>query len=144
LFSCARDQQLVTISVIPETEIFGASNIPLSADAGLSVQLRAGRYIHPPVTEDITNQVTWVQRCSDGRRKLNGGDYGNRLRLRKYEYFGHRPDEQHCWQSSSAIVTGSMMANVVCFTGTTSPFERYPGRKYLISKRHGHQHSVRD
>jgi hypothetical protein len=58
--SCGHDQQLVSISIAPSTETFGASNIPVSADAGLNVQLRAlGTYIHPPVTKDITNQATW-------------------------------------------------------------------------------------
>src|SRR5215469_17572 len=58
--SCAHDQQLVSISVEPNTETFGASNIPVSADAGLNVQLKAfGHYIHPPVTKDVTNEVVW-------------------------------------------------------------------------------------
>ena len=59
--SCAHDQQLVSISIVPDTQTFGASNIPVPADAGLSVRLRAlGKYIHPPVTKDITGQVTWT------------------------------------------------------------------------------------
>src|SRR5579864_5777860 len=59
--SCAHDQQLVGITIQPDTETFGASNIPVPADAGLSVQLRAlGHYIHPPVTKDITTQVVWT------------------------------------------------------------------------------------
>jgi hypothetical protein len=46
--SCGHDQQLVSITVQPQSETFGAANIPVSADAGLSVQLRAlGTYIHP-------------------------------------------------------------------------------------------------
>ncbi len=39
--SCGHEQQLVSITIVPDTETFGASNIPVSADAGLSVQLRA-------------------------------------------------------------------------------------------------------
>ena len=59
--SCGHDQQLTDINIQPATETFGASNIPVNADAGLSVQLRAlGDYIHPPVTKDITDQVTWA------------------------------------------------------------------------------------
>src|SRR5579864_1127445 len=58
--SCAHDQQLVGITIQPDTETFGASNIPVPDDAGSSVQLRAlGHYIHPPVTKDITNEVVW-------------------------------------------------------------------------------------
>ena len=60
LSSCARDQQLTSITVQPLIETFGATNIPVNLDAGLDVQLRAlGTYVHPPVTKDITNQVTW-------------------------------------------------------------------------------------
>src|SRR5579859_1559205 len=59
--SCAHDQQLVSIEIQPGTETFGASNIPVPADAGLNVQLKAfGHYIHPPVKKDITDQVVWV------------------------------------------------------------------------------------
>src|SRR6202162_867229 len=55
MLSCAHDQQLVGITIKPETENFGA------ADPALNVQLRAlGTYIHPPVTKDITSQVTWA------------------------------------------------------------------------------------
>src|SRR3989442_12003860 len=58
--SCAHDQQLVSITIQPDVATFGASNIPPIQDAGLSRQLRAlGNYIHPPVTKDITDQVTW-------------------------------------------------------------------------------------
>lgn len=53
--SCGHDQQLVGITIQPAAETFGAP------DPGLNVQLRAlGSYIHPPVTKDITNQVTWA------------------------------------------------------------------------------------
>jgi len=58
--SCAHDQQLVSVSVQPTDITFGDPNIPVSLDRGLAVQLRAlGHYIHPPVTKDITDQVTW-------------------------------------------------------------------------------------
>src|SRR5262249_12318457 len=53
--SCARDQQLVSITVQPDTETFGFPDPPLH------VHLRAlGHYIHPPVTKDITSQVAWL------------------------------------------------------------------------------------
>src|SRR5205807_8797633 len=59
LAGCARDQQLVSITVIPNTETFGPANIPVAADAGLSVRLRPlGNYIHPPVTKEITHAAT--------------------------------------------------------------------------------------
>ena len=53
--SCAHDQQLVSITILPSAQTFGSPD-PLS-----TVQLRAlGSYIHPPVTKDITDQVTWA------------------------------------------------------------------------------------
>lgn len=52
--SCGHQQQLVGITIQPAAETFGAP------DPTLNVQLRAlGSYIHPPVTKDITGQVTW-------------------------------------------------------------------------------------
>ena len=58
---CGHDQELVSIDVQPSTETFGSSTVMVSEDAGLQVQLKAlGTYIHPPVTKDITNSVTWT------------------------------------------------------------------------------------
>ncbi len=59
--NCGHDQQLTSITVQPATQTFGDPNTPVSANAGLSVQLSAmGTYTHPPVTKDITDQVTWT------------------------------------------------------------------------------------
>lgn len=53
--SCGHEQQLVSLTIQPAAETFGAP------DPSLNVQLRAlGSYIHPPVTKDITDQVTWA------------------------------------------------------------------------------------
>src|SRR5690348_12746497 len=122
--SCARDQQLVSITIQPDTQTFGASNIPVPADAGLSVQLRAlGHYIHPPVTKDITGQVVWttddvqgqmVSVTPSGVLSAVGGACGNSLvfaTVNTNYSAGNRP-------SKGAIVTGQMTANVVCFTGS--------------------------
>lgn len=122
MLSCAHDQQLVSVSIEPSTETFGASNIPVSSDAGLAVQLRAlGHYIHPPVTKDITSQVTWVSNTpgiatvdASGLLVVTGLDCGGALvsaTVQTNHSAGDRP-------SSGAIVTGTMAANVVCFTGT--------------------------
>jgi hypothetical protein len=124
MLSCAHDQQLVSISIIPSEETFGAANIPVSADAGLSVQLRAlGHYIHPPVTKDITNEVTWgsddIQMVTvnpTGLITATGGSCGGTVisaTVQTNSSAGNRP-------SSGAIVTGTMQANVICFTGTGS------------------------
>ena len=118
LQSCARDQELVSISVQPSTETFGDSNTPLPADAGLNVNLRAlGAYIHPPVTKDITNQVTWSSNTpqmvtvdATGLLTATGLACGNALvsaTVRTNHSAGGR-------SSSGAIVTGFMTANVVC------------------------------
>ena len=117
--SCARDQQLVSVAVQPTTETFGAANVPVSADKGLSVQLTAlGTYIHPPVTKDITNQVTWasdtpgmVTVSPTGLITATGLECGNSLisaTVTTNSSAGNR-------SSKGAIVSGTMTANVVCF-----------------------------
>ncbi len=119
--SCGRDQQLVSIEVQPAVETFGASNIPVAADAGLQVQLRAlGTYIHPPVTKDITNQVTWVSNdvqmmtvTPAGLLTATGLTCGGALvsaTLKTNTSSGGL-------SSSGAVVTGTMTGNVICFSG---------------------------
>ncbi len=122
--SCARDQQLESIQVIPTTEIFGSGNIPVNLDAGLAVQLRAlGHYIHPPVTKDITNQVIWgsndpqmVTVNSTGLITATGGACGGTVVSATIQTGSSSSGRS----SSGAIVTGSMNANVVCFGGAGS------------------------
>ena len=121
--SCGHDQQLVSIDVQPGTETFGASNIPVPANAGLSVQLRAlGHYIHPPVTKDITNQVAWVATNtqmvsvnSSGLLTAVGNSCGSSLVTATVT----TNRSAGGLSSSGALVTGSMTADVVCFTGST-------------------------
>jgi len=122
--SCGRDQQLVSITIVPDTETFGASNIPVPDDAGLAVQLRAlGQYIHPPVTKDVTNQVTWgsddIQMFTvtpTGLLVATGGSCGGSVISATVQTNSSAGN----LSSSGAIVTASMQANVVCFTGTGS------------------------
>ena len=124
LTSCAHEQQLTSISVQPATENFGAADIPVSANAGSSVQLRAlGSYIHPPVTKDITSQVTWSSNTPDmvtvspaGLLTATGLACGSALvsaTVTTNKSIGNL-------DSSGAVVTGSMTANVICF-GATGP-----------------------
>jgi hypothetical protein len=118
---CGHEQQLVSIAIAPTTETFGASNIPVSADAGLNVQLRAlGTYIHPPVTKDITSQVVWTSNTpqmvtvsTGGLITATGQACGGALISATVTTNNHGTVP-----SSGALVTGSMTANVVCFTGT--------------------------
>jgi len=121
LSSCARDQELVSISITPSTETFGSSKTPVIDDKGLNIQLRAlGSYIHPPVTKDITDQVTWTSNTPDlatvnsaGVLTATGIDCGNALitaTVQTNHSVGGR-------SSSGAIITATMTANVVCFTG---------------------------
>ena len=120
LMSCGHEQQLTTISIQPEVETFGASNIPVALDAGLSVQLRAtGSYIHPPVTKDITNQVVWASNDiqmvtvnSTGMITATGQSCGNTL-ITATVTTNHSTGNI---TSTGAIVTGTMTANVVCET----------------------------
>jgi hypothetical protein len=114
LSSCGKDQELTQITIQPPTETFGASNIPVPADAGLQVHLRAlGTYIHPPVTKDITSQVTWnsntpqmVTVDTTGVITATGNACGNTL-------VSATMNSAH-----GGIQTGFMTATVVCFTGT--------------------------
>lgn len=114
--SCARDQQLVGISVKPDTENFGA------ADPALNVQLRAlGTYIHPAVTKDITDQVVWdsntpnmVTVNSTGLLAPAGFACGNSL-VSATVTTNHSNGNR---SSSGALVTGYMTANVACLSST--------------------------
>jgi hypothetical protein len=113
--SCARDQQLISMTIEPSSETFGAANIPVSANAGANVQLRAlGAYIHPQVTKDVTAQSTWASNTPDiatvdsaGLLTATGLACGNALISATIK----------TGQSSGAIVTANMTANVVCFVG---------------------------
>ena len=121
ILSCGHSQQLVSINVVPSVETFGASTIPVSQDAGLNVQLKAlGGYIHPPVTKDITNQVTWSSNTpqmvtvnSTGLITATGQACGNTIIMATVT----KNSSDGGLSSSGAIVTGSMTANVVCSTG---------------------------
>ncbi len=120
--SCGHDQQLVSITIQPSTETFGSSSTPVNEDAGLTVQLSAlGTYIHPPVTKDITNQVTWASNTpgiamvnSSGLLTATGVDCGNTLVSATVT----KNSSDGGIGSTGAIVTNYMTATVVCFTGT--------------------------
>ena len=119
LSGCGHEQQLVGITVIPDVETFGAPNIPVSANAGSKVQLRVlGSYIHPPVTKDITNQVVWTSNTPDmvtvdasGLITATGNACGGTI-ISATVTTNHSSGNI---DSSGALVTGSMTANVVCF-----------------------------
>lgn len=122
--SCGRSQELVSIQVQPVSETFGASNIRVVDDAGLTVQLRAlGTYIHPPVTKDITGQVTWASNDtqmmtvdSSGLLTVTGITCGGSLVSATVT----TNSSAGGLSSSGAIVTGYMTGNVVCFTSSGS------------------------
>jgi hypothetical protein len=124
LDGCGREQQLVSIQVQPTSETFGASDIPVSADAGAQVQLRAlGTYIHPPVTKDITSKVTWTSNTpqmmtvdASGVLTATGLSCGSALISATMT----TNTSSGGISSSGALVTGSMTGNVVCFTGSGS------------------------
>lgn len=122
--SCGRSQELVGIQVQPQSETFGASNIPLIDNAGAQIQLRAlGTYIHPPVTKDITSQVTWTSNTpqmvtvnSAGVITVTGAACGATLISATVT----TNSSSGGISSSGALVTGFMTANVVCFTSSGS------------------------
>jgi hypothetical protein len=121
--SCGHSQQLVSIQVQPSTETFGSSTTLVIDNFGAQVQLRAlGTYIHPPVTKDITNQVTWSSNtpqmftvdATTGMLTATGESCGGTL-ISATVTTGKSAGGI---SSSGAVVTGFMTANVVCFTGT--------------------------
>jgi Divergent InlB B-repeat domain len=122
LASCGRDQQLVSIAIQPSEESFGATTTPIIDNAGAQVQLRAlGSYIHPPVTKDITSQVTWASNTpqmftvdSSGMLTATGLACGGTL----ISATVNTNSSSGGISSSGAIVTGYMTANVICFTPT--------------------------
>jgi hypothetical protein len=121
--SCGDPQELVGITIQPGSVTFGASNTPVSADAGLTTQLTAlGTYVHPPVTKDITSQVTWassdnqeVTVSSTGLITVTGVVCGPNTLISAT--LTTNADGSGV-SSSGAVVTGSMTASVVCFTNT--------------------------
>jgi hypothetical protein len=119
--SCGHEQQLVSMEIQPSTETFGATNIPVIGDTGLTVQLRAlGNFIHPPVTKDITSQVVWTSNSpqivtvdANGLVTVTGQACGDALVSATVQTNRSSGDIS----SNGAIVTGNMTASVVCFTG---------------------------
>ena len=140
--SCGDPQELVGITVQPGSVTFGASNIPVPADAGLTTQLTAlGTYVHPPVTKDITNQVTWassddqeVTVSSTGLIKVTGVVCGPNALISAT--LTTNADGSGL-SSSGAVVTGSMTASVVCFTNTSGGFNAADGIWALYSNTTG-------
>jgi len=122
LSSCGRDQQLTSIQIQPITENFGSSTTPVIQNAGSQVQLRAlGTYIHPPVTKDITNQVTWASNTpqmmtvdSNGLVTATGMACGTTL----ISATVNTGKSSGGISSSGAVVTGYMTGNVICDTGS--------------------------
>lgn len=121
LASCAHSSELVAITVQPGSVTVGASNIPVNDDAGAQSQLTAlGTYIHPPVTKDITSQVTWASNdtqmfsiTSGGMLTATGAACGDTLISATVV----TNSSEGGISSSGALVAGYMTASVVCFTG---------------------------
>lgn len=64
LLSCSSGQQLISITVTPQTAVFG-SPVPVGIPQN-GIQLTAtGNYSHPPATKDITSQVVWKSNIAD-------------------------------------------------------------------------------
>jgi hypothetical protein len=121
LSSCAHSSELVAITVQPTTETVGASNIPVSFDAGFQVQLQAvGTYIHPPVTKDITDKVTWASTDTGmftvdatGMLTATGDQCGSTL-ITATLVTNSSPGGV---SSSGAAIFGYMTANLTCYSG---------------------------
>jgi hypothetical protein len=124
--SCGHDQQLVGITIQPSTETFGDAKTPVFLDRGATVQLRAlGSYIHPPVTKDITTQVTWASNTpamvtvdpKSGVITATGEVCGDTIISATVT----TNKSAGGISSSGALVSGTMTASVVCFTGSARP-----------------------
>jgi hypothetical protein len=122
--SCGDPQTLQSITVEPGSETIGASNIPVFADAGSQVQLRAlGNYLHPPATKDITSKVTWASTDTQMFTVTPAGlltATGNACGATLVSATLQTNTDGSGLSTSGAIVTGYMTANVVCFTSTSS------------------------
>lgn len=120
--SCGDPQELVSIQIQPGAETFGMASIPVIQDAGLQAQLTAlGTYIHPPVTKDITSQVTWASNFPQAITVTSGGLLtvtGNACGGSLISATVQTNSDGSGVSSSGAVVTGSIIASVVCFTGT--------------------------
>jgi len=122
--SCGRSQELVSIQIQPAVENFGSTTTPLNMDSGLQVQLRAlGTFIHPPVTKDITSQVTWSSNTpqmvtvdANGVITATGNACGGTLISATVK----TNSTSSGLSASGAIITGYMTANVICYTGNAS------------------------
>ena len=118
--ACGHDQQLESITIIPAVENFGSTKTPVIDDAGLNVQLRAlGSYIHPPVTKDITSQVTWTSNTPQMVKvDANGVITATGLACGGTIIFATvvTNHSDGAISSTGALVTGSMTANVICPT----------------------------
>jgi hypothetical protein len=122
LSSCGRSQQLVSIQIQPPVETVGSSTTPVADDAGAQVHLQAlGTYIHPPVTKDVTSQVTWSSNTpqmftvdSTGLLTATGQSCGGTLVSATVT----TNSSAGGISSSGAAVVGYMTANVTCYTGT--------------------------
>jgi len=118
--ACGHDQQLESITVIPAVENFGSTKIPVIDDAGLNVQLRAlGSYSHPPVTKDITSQVTWTSNTPqmftvDANVVITATGLACGGTIISATIVTNHSDG--AISSTGALVTGSMQANVICPT----------------------------
>jgi hypothetical protein len=120
--SCGDPQELTSIQIQPGSETFGEANIPVIQDKGAQAQLTAlGTYIHPPVTKDITSQVTWASNdiqvitiTPGGLITATGTACGGSLITATVQTNADGSGVS----SSGAVVSGNMLATVTCFTGT--------------------------
>jgi hypothetical protein len=127
--SCGDPQELVSITIQPSSETVGAANIPVSQDAGFFDNLKAyGNYIHPPVQKDITTQVTWLSNTPLMFTLAPGTSGGTPVEVMTATGTAcgttlisaslTTNSDGSGVSSSGAVVTGTMTAGVVCFTGT--------------------------
>jgi hypothetical protein len=124
--SCARDQQLESIRIIPNTETLGVGcggSGPTSCGP-VTIYTALGTYIHPPVQKDITSQVLWQVDSPDIVQFADpthpnylyptGLGCGTNLNVLAVVY--RRPSDP----SSGRAVVGTATVNVSCGGGSGS------------------------
>jgi len=118
--SCARSQQLVSITVSPQGTTITLTGIGQQVDTQFTA---LGNYIHPPETKDLTKTAAWSTDTptiiytvpgSPGLIRTSGNGCGTNLGVTASVYTDNN-------NPSGNVVVGSATMNVSFGNGTTCP-----------------------
>jgi len=117
--NCARSQQLIAVTVMPQNVTITLSEVGQQVGTQFTAY---GSYIHPPVTKDLTNTAVWAtdspsiitgSSTTPGLFTTTGEGCGTNLGITASVY----TDDNN---PSGNVVVGSTTMNV-SFGGTTCP-----------------------